>query len=293
MMINVPFNWVGNKKRFLGEINNVLQGRSYNTIYDIFMGSGSILFNTETDNVTCVGNDNIKLLPNIYKVLSSIEDLYTLDDVESVLNKNNRFSAKEDYYSFRDYWNNKYLNNIFDRDFVIETILLLKMCSNSMVRFNPKEGYFNQGFRGLGKKEEFFTEGAKNKCVKEINELIIHMKNSKAKYEFTNCNFANMIVNSKKGDLLVLDPPYILEKEMYDTTWTKECDDKLFDMMENTDSDFIYFNYLERDGVVNDRLQDFIHKNNLRVININSKTQSGQGRSGVVDIKEVIVTNIR
>ena len=45
------------------------------------------------------------------------------------------------------------------------------MCSNSMVRFNPKEGYFNQGFRGLGKKKEFFTQKMKEMCISQINYL--------------------------------------------------------------------------------------------------------------------------
>ena len=44
-----------------------------------------------------------------------------------------------------------YDDTLHDKDFIYETVILLKMCSNSMVRFNATKGYFNQGFRGISK----------------------------------------------------------------------------------------------------------------------------------------------
>ena len=81
---------------------------------------------------------------------------------------------------------------------------------------------------------------------------------------------------------------------MYDTDWTEAHDEKLFELLNNTKDDFIYFNYLERDGIVNEQLKDFINKNNLKYIEINNKTLAGQGRSkNVKTVSEVIVTNIK
>ena len=294
--MKTPFNWVGNKYKFMDEINRIVRGGVYNNVIDLFMGSGNLLINIDVNAKKYIGNDKIKLLPNIYNELSNNKYTYNLDDIETILNRFDRFSTKESYYTYRDYWNEKYLSNNFDRIFILETILLLKMCSNSMVRFNPKEGYFNQGFRGLGKKKEFFTDKMKDMCINELNEL--SKKLQEGERNFTNKDFLEYINNynydKKEKDLLVIDPPYILRKDMYDTDWTEEHDKKLFELLNNTKDDFIYFNYLERDGIINEQLKDFINKNNLKYIEINNKTLAGQGRSkNVKTVSEVIVTNIK
>ncbi|MGL5328219.1 MAG: DNA adenine methylase [Peptostreptococcaceae bacterium] len=288
-----PFNWVGNKFKHIEVINSIIRGEKFNKVIDVFLGSGNVLLNLDVESKTFIGNDKIKLLPKIYETLINNEYIYVLSDIEDILNKFNRFSTKDSYYTFRDYWNEKYLSNDFNKDFIMETILLLKMCSNSMVRFNPKQGYFNQGFRGLGKKNEFFTETMKNLCVNELNNLTNTLKTNN--YKFINKDFLEIKDIIKKGEnnLIILDPPYILRKDMYDTDWTEKHDLELFDLLENTKSKYIYFNYLERDGVINTDLLDFINKNKLKYIEINDKTLSGQGRSeNIKTVKEVIVTNV-
>ena len=267
-----------------------MEGKHYDNIIDVFMGSGNVLFNISSKANNYIGNDNIKLLPRIYSQLCDKEYIYTILDVENILNKFDRFSTKESYYTFRAEWNKRYLGNIFDKEFIMETILLLKMCSNSMVRFNPKEGYFNQGFRGLGKKAEFFTESMKILCVDGLNKLIDNIQ--ERIYEFKNTDFINY-VDTGSDDLLILDPPYILRKDMYDTSWTEAHDKKLIKLISTTKNDFIYFNYIERDGIVNQDLMNFIKDSGLSYILINNKTLAGQGRSeNITEVKEVIITNI-
>ena len=80
---------------------------------------------------------------------------------------------------------------------------------------------------------------------------------------------------------------------MYTVDWNKEHEDKLNKLIMNTKNDFIYFNYLERDGIVNQELVDIIKKRGLTAIEINNKTNAGQGRSkNTIDVKEVLITNI-
>lgn len=285
-----PFNWVGNKFKYIDEINNLVRNKKYNSVIDMFMGSGNILLNIDLNANKMIGNDKIKLLPCIYTEIEKNKHMYTLEDVDIILNRFNRFSKKEDYYIFRDYWNEKYLNDKMDEDFIIETVLLLKMCSNSMVRFNQKEGYFNQGFRGLGKKDEFFTESMKRLCVDSVNSLTEIL--NKKEFDFTSEDFLNF-KDSDDNNLIILDPPYILRSDMYTVDWNKEHEDKLNKLIMNTKNDFIYFNYLERDGIVNQELVDIIKKRGLTVIEINNKTNAGQGRSkNTIEVKEVLITNI-
>ena len=285
-----PFNWVGNKFKYIDVINNLVRNKNYNSVIDMFMGSGNILLNINTNANKMIGNDKIKLLPCIYTEIEKNKHMYTLEDVDIILNRFNRFSKKEDYYIFRDYWNEKYLNDKMDEDFIIETVLLLKMCRNSMVRFNQKEGYFNQGFRGLGKKDEFFTESMKRLCVDSVNSLTEIL--NKKEFDFTSEDFLNF-KDSDDNNLIILDPPYILRSDMYTVDWNKEHEDKLNKLIMNTKNDFIYFNYLERDGIVNQELVDIIKKRGLTVVEINNKTSAGQGRSkNTIEVKEVLITNI-
>ena len=240
-----PFNWVGNKYKYMEIINTLVKNKKYNDVVDCFMGSGNILFNLECNANRFIGNDKVKLLPNIY----------------------DRIRIKD--------------------DFIYETALLLKMCSNSMVRFNSKEE-FNQGFRGLGKKTEFFTDTMKKIIIDGLNDL--HIELNKNNYEFTIEDILNIYPD--ENDLLILDPPYILRDDMYSMDFSKKHNDYLINLLDENKCDFIYFNYLERDGVIYNELNDIINKNNYYVIELSNKTGSGQNRKGIKDIKEVLVTNI-
>lgn len=136
------FNWVGNKLKYISIIKPLI--KDFKTIIDPMMGSGNVLIQlTRTHNI--IGCDIIKLLPIIYERFDGFD--INLKCFKAVIDSNNGFKEKSDYYNFRDYWNSKYIDNCFDESFLVETFLLLKMCSNSMVRFN-KKGLFNQGFRG-------------------------------------------------------------------------------------------------------------------------------------------------
>ena len=281
-----PFNWVGNKYKYMEIINTLVKNKKYNDVVDCFMGSGNILFNLECNANRFIGNDKVKLLPNIYDRIR-IKDDFNMNQIEIILNQWNRFSSKEDYYNFREYWNNKYKNNRFNDSFIYETALLLKMCSNSMVRFNSKEE-FNQGFRGLGKKTEFFTDTMKKIIIDGLNDL--HIELNKNNYEFTIEDILNIYPD--ENDLLILDPPYILRDDMYSMDFSKKHNDYLINLLDENKCDFIYFNYLERDGVIYNELNDIINKNNYYVIELSNKTGSGQNRKGIKDIKEVLVTNI-
>ena len=290
--MRTPFNWVGNKYRYIENINNIIKDKNYKKVYDVFMGSGNILLNLECETEYLIGNDNIPLIPSVYTTIFEIEENFVLNELQLIVDKWNKFSDKQDYYSFRDYWNVKYLGNNYDKDFIYETILLLKMCSNSMVRFNSKKGYFNQGFRGVGKgKTEFFSDTMKSKIIRELNNLKNNL--TARKYEFTIGDFKQVLSKVNKGDLVILDPPYILSSGMYGTNFTNEDDLYLLDFLQNTDCRYILFNYLESGEETNENLATFLSKNpNLYIENLNNNTSTGQNRKGKKEILEIAVSNI-
>ena len=283
-----PFNWIGNKYAYIDKINEIVKEKQYNKVIDMFMGTGNILINIDVMANEFIGNDKNRLLPNIYKEIIESTKEFTLQELNQIITKWNNFSQKEDYYTFRDYWNIKYKANQFDRDFVYETALLLKMCSNSMVRFN-KQDEFNQGFRGLGKLTEFFQESMKELIIDGLNNLKQDL--TKRNYDFTYRDAINIEFN--KDDLLIIDPPYILRQDMYSQDFTVTHDNYLLDIIQNNKANFIYFNYIKRDGETHNMLNEVLKSNNkLKVIELSNRTKSGQGSKEIKSVSEVLITNI-
>lgn len=295
MNVNVsknPFNWAGNKYRYIEDINTVVKSKKYINTYDVFMGSGNIITNLHSQSNNFIGNDIIPLLPNLYNYIASELYNYDIEELKSIVDTWSRFSDKKFYYDFRDHWNNKYLSNKYDKMFVYETAILLKMCSNSMVRFNKTKGYFNQGFRGLGgNKKEFFTERSLNKIVKDLN--IFKMKLQNKTFEFYNKDFRFILDKVNKDDLVILDPPYILSEGMYGNDFTGKDDQAILDFLENTKADFILFNYLESGDRVNYGLQSFLENNkHLTIKEISSSNATGQSRKNIKKVSELLITNV-
>lgn len=293
MIMKSPFNWVGNKYKFIDKINKIVENKSYHMTVDLFMGSGNVLLNLSSQSNIYIGNDRQRLIPFVFEKIKEQTSDFSIDEVNAILTVWNRFSANENYYSFRDYWNKKYLQNLIDRQFILETALLLKMCSNSMVRFNS-DGVFNQGFRGLGKDAEFFKESMLQSVVNQLNELLYFLREKS--FKFTNKDFKEYKDSDTSNRLLIIDPPYALgDAGMYNKDFTKEDQDKLLSLIENTKNDFIYFNYLEHGSLVYAPLLDIINKKGFKLQEIgDNNVSAGQGK--VKDkkwVKEVMVTNVQ
>lgn len=287
--MKTPFNWVGNKYNYMDKINSVIEDKKYRNVIDMFMGSGNIFLNASCGHDNIIANDKIKLLPMLYEEIRLVDEDFSLDEVNAILLKWCMFSKKEDYYEFRKHWNKKYKEDNFDREFIIETSLLLKMCSNSMVRFN-KSGEFNQGFRGLGDKKEFFGESMKTLIVNGLNSLRHELNKMNVSFnvgDVRDMKFSN-------DDLLIIDPPYILRQDMYCQDFTIQHDDYLLNIIKENKVDFIYFNYIHRDDITHSKLHEALSNNKeLRVIELSNKTKSGQGSTGSKQIREVMITNIK
>lgn len=278
-----PFNWVGNKYKYIDIINNLIK-KDYDSVIDLFMGSGNILLNLNVQANKYIGNDIIPLMPNIYQTLSVHNYIYSLNDFNEICNKYDDFNHKDCYYRFREDWNKKYKENNIAKNFILETLLLLKMCSNSMVRFN-KKGEFNQGFRGTS--NPFFNEKTKINILNELNNLsnLLFTKD----YTFLNYDCLDVLNKIKdRGNLIILDPPYFNSLgEEYGQDYTKEKDLQVLEYVFNTNNDFIYFNYLYDKELKYDELNEFMKFFNY--IEINNISYSGQNRKGFKDVKEVLI----
>lgn len=290
----LPFNWAGNKVDYMGYVNNILYGRKYKRAIDIFMGSGNMIMNINVKVDELIGNDIIPLMPLILSYMRDNPQDYKYKEIKEIDDMWG-FTCSENYYAFREYWNKRYIAEDIDKQFIYETVMLLKMCNNSLVRFNQK-GEFNQGFRGIARNNKigkFFTDSSLKRIPEELNSL--GKKLQKRTYSFYNKDYKELLQNDihlGKDDLLLLDPPYILTNtSTYGGTYNNESEKELLSFVEGLECDFILFNYLYNIDKEHRGLIELIDRKGYKVISLRTK---GKLKSLNEDAKvnEVLITNI-
>lgn len=284
-MVKSPMNWVGNKYKYINEVNKLVCNKRYKNIYESFLGSGNVLFNINCYADNYIGNEIIYLIPDLYNLVKNNNYAYVLKDFEDIEKNYNNFSANNDYYDLRNDWNKDYLTKNYSKEFVLKTVMLLKMCSNSMVRFNSKNK-FNSGFRGITN-GSFFKDVTKKNIIDSLNEFHSHL--NKRNYVFTNDNFFNL--QFEENSLLIIDPPYLLSGGIYANSINENNDKKIIENMINSNNDFLYFCYESNNGVVNNNLPLLQNYNRIYLSN---KDSSGQNRANnSKPVQEVLIYNIK
>jgi site-specific DNA-adenine methylase len=79
-----PFNWVGNKYKFIDQINEKVKNKKYDMVVDLFMGSGNIILNLECESRLWIGNDYQRLIPMVFSRMMG-EPLFGKDEIDSIL----------------------------------------------------------------------------------------------------------------------------------------------------------------------------------------------------------------
>ena len=216
-----------------------------------------------------------------------------------IINQYNKFRDKQNYYDFREDWNKDYKFWVITFDFVIRTILLLKMMSNSMVRFNRK-WEFNQWYRWTKDFELWFFNKDKIKNINnEFNKLLKLFNENN--YCFRNKDLLDDIKQYWENDLLILDPPYLLWHAewnlywMWWKDWNREKEKELLEFLLNDYKwDFIYFNYLSVNWNKLNVLDNFIKESlNVKIIPLREQVSTWQKRvQWTKKVEEVLITNI-
>ena len=289
MYVKTPVNWVGNKYNYLQFVNLLVLNKKYDHVYDVFMGSGNLVLNMYCKANTFVGNDILPMITRLYTYMIENGNVYSLSQINSIVSKWDNFKTDEEYQKFRDMWNEKYKKGIVDLDYVYETIMLLKMCLNSTLKFNSN-GEFNQAYRGPNNVNGFFNESLLKDIVKKLNYMVKIFK--KKNFKFYNYDFREILKKTKEDDLILLDPPYSSSKVDYCSGFSAEDDECIFDFLKNTKSKFMYFNYLNNNGEKNARLDKVIKDNNFKSYSINNKSLLAIKNSKAKQVDEVLVTNI-
>lgn len=261
-----PFDVDGRKYRKVGFVNRLTSGHKYQTVYDVFMGSGSILLNTACKAGVYAGVDSDYALLELYRYLNVTSPFFTTELAHERAAEI-RKSHHAEYIASS--LNDRRLVKICMRDksiaerFILDVALLLQ---------------------GRQKERLIFTEEELLRIVQWLNELVRKLQSRKYAFLVSDVeDFAGCVAETD-NDLLIFDPPCILAGDSEGYTGTHEF--ILYDMLAATKNDFILFGYLEMDGIVNDKLRHFARYFGLKTIHVSTEEMS-EGRS-----VEVLVTNI-
>jgi site-specific DNA-adenine methylase len=273
------FNWLGKKEKYFGSIEHLLN--KFKIVIDPMMGSAAIL--TKLKGKEIIGNDIIKLVPTILNKFDTFD--VSIETFKNVCNSFNNFSKKSDYYDFRTYWNLKYTTNNFDSIFLVETFLLFKMCSNSVIRFNKSDN-FNSGFRGVIEGTPFFKNNDFSKYSKGLSEIKMNGKfyvEDVIVFLERDFDFENSI--------FILDPPYVLSNGAFAAnSYTIEKEKVIYDFILNNNANFIFFNFMRRNGIEHTDFINFAKDFNTTLLS--TKSCTGQNRNGTSSVSECFVTNL-
>lgn len=186
-----PFvKWAGGKRQLIPILHQNLP-KSFSTYYEPFLGGGALLFHILTDKngQKCSISD---LNSDLVLAYTTIRD--RIDSLISSLKsheKNYQKDSKSYYYSIRE------SNPRNEVEKTSRLIFLNRTCFNGLYRVNSK-GKFNVP---LGK----YTNP---NIVNEENLLAVSNILQTNRISITCRDFASVLRDVKKGDLVYFDPPY-------------------------------------------------------------------------------------
>jgi DNA adenine methylase len=180
-----PIRWVGSKRKLVNKIIKYIP-KNFNTYYELFAGSCSLLFKIEPSKA--VISDTNQDLICFYKILKT--------NVEELIEETLKFDTNEKaYYKIRA-WDRNPNWPYTELKRATRFLYLNRTCFNGVWRVNSK-GYFNVPFR-KSENIDFKIELLKAASLKLQN------------VEIFNENFTFFINKIKEGDFVYLDPPYLV-----------------------------------------------------------------------------------
>lgn len=278
--IKNPCNYTGGKHKLLPQIMKHFP-KNIHTFVDLFSGGGDVFINVEAKEI--IANDKEWRLISVFNSMLENEDMYDvlLEIMHSYeLSKTN----KKAYYRFRDRFNDKIENNVFDP--YLFYLLICHSFSNQ-IRFNQKN-LFNLPFGG-----RTFNETMRHNFKKFTEAL---RKKNITFLDFDFRNMAKILNNLDSDDLLYIDSPYRISTATYNERngWTEKDDSDLFMLLDELSKDGIRWamsNVTHHKGRENELLTEFIKLYNVHEIKSDYNNCNYQQKNKNFTTREVLVTN--
>src|SRR3989344_290445 len=217
-----------------------------------FLGTGVVAFNSGYKKA--VLNDTNPHLINFYKGVQNGQ--ITAKLVRQYLEKEGQLLSKapdkgyEHYLKVRERFNNHYSPYDF--------IFLSRAGFNGMMRFN-KKGAWNIPFC---KKPNRFARAYITKIVNQVS-VFSQIVQPEPNWIFYNESFADIIPLATKNDIIYCDPPYYGRHTDYFNDWTEQDEERLFNLLNETEAKFILSTWHHNDWRENEMINKFWSKFNI------------------------------
>jgi DNA adenine methylase Dam len=267
-MIKSPIYRNGNKEKEIDKILKILPNKIEN-FYDVFGGSGVVVINTKAKN-----KHYNELDAKTFKMVKFIKE----SNKEELVKECERYYKKYENQKEKYYQLTKYLYN---KTFKVKYLWLCSFSTfSNNVRFN-KNGELNIPFGKRMSIEKIYN-------INNFNNLQIY-----------NEDFRDFIkkIDVKKDDFLFFDPPYLnsakdTNKSMYNNEWNEEDEDKLLKILTELNEKeikWILTNTMSNKGIINEKLKDFINKNDFNIEILNGNNQANGKDNN--DYQEIAIFN--
>lgn len=185
--------WAGGKTQLI-EIIATKVPHMYNNYYEPFVGGGAVLFTISPQQAFI--NDINRQLMNLYMQLKVAANSV----IEIVNEMDSAPCSRELYYSMRDRYNVKVMEQEFDLECAALMIWINKHCFNGLHRVN-KQGFFNVPYNNK----------VSGKSINEDNIRSISDYLNSANIEMTCLDFEEACDGVSAGDFVYFDSPYVPE----------------------------------------------------------------------------------
>jgi DNA adenine methylase len=199
-----PFvKWAGGKRQLLPQIKARIP-KKYNNYFEPFVGGGAVTFGLLPNNVLI--NDINRALINTYKQICNAP--YEFLELIKKLDLEMWEDGKEYYYSIRNRYNDKLMNEEYDIELAALFVFINKHCFNGLYRVN-KKGLFNVPYNNSRK------TSVDEKVILGVSKYLKGVTIKEGDFEEA-CSYA------KRGDFVFIDSPYApLNPNSFDD-YTKE-----------------------------------------------------------------------
>ncbi len=185
--------WAGGKTQLI-EIIATKVPHMYNNYYEPFVGGGAVLFTISPQQAFI--NDINRQLMNLYMQLKAAANSV----IEIVNEMDSAPCSRELYYSMRDRYNVKIMEQEFDSECAALMIWINKHCFNGLHRVN-KQGFFNVPYNNK----------VSGKSINEDNIRSISDYLNSANIKMTCLDFEEACDGVSAGDFVYFDSPYVPE----------------------------------------------------------------------------------
>ena len=222
-MIIPPIKTQGIKSKLVPWISSIASETNFIRWVEPFCGSGVVAFNVASNGFLADSNPHII---NFYTDLKN--GVITANSVREFLENEGRILSEtkgEHYYTIRSRFNSDGSS--------LDFLFLTRACFNGVVRFNSSGG-FNTPFCKLP--ERFTNKSHITKIVNQVQRVSDVISSG---YVFVNQDYEKTIQETRAGDLIYLDPPYIARHSTYYNQWNETEEKKMCSLLNETSQKFI------------------------------------------------------